>query len=520
MIRATGRARGDGDGCGELVRRVAQRAELDLVHDAHRSKLHIRAHSVALPQWGTSRSVSESSARGSGRGSQCQASASTGSASGDAPCAAGTSSAAEKTAAEYGVPFATVDVAQLCARDDVDVVFVATPPHLHRDVVLAALDAGKHVVCEKPFGLGPAEALEMLAARRAATAPPLPRLRVPHRSGAAGVGSTHPTRRPGRGPSGRDHRHGRGRELPGDEPRGMVATSRARRRLARRHGFALPRRAPGLVRRGQLRVSPPRNASYAPHRRARRGPRSPPTTGSWPGSSPTRASSASSTPQARSVSSVGPRVEIYGTTGAAVLEHDHMLTVLDDSGHADRRDFSPQASNPRTHPSRNAMGVWANEIVEAVGTGTQIAPNFLDGLRAQEIMDAARRSSDQRGVEVTVERHPLDAAIRHTVLGISDEQRVVDLVGQLGRGPAPVDVEDRAAAERRRARSRGTRPRARPPRGCCPTESRGLGDRVDHLLAGSPCLNSSIIGVSIWPGDTLFMRTPCSRNNVCDRRSV
>lgn len=39
----------------------------------------------------------------------------------------------------------------LLARDDVDVVHIATPPCAHRDGVLRALDAGKHVLCEKPL---------------------------------------------------------------------------------------------------------------------------------------------------------------------------------------------------------------------------------------------------------------------------------------------------------------------------------------------------------------------------------
>lgn len=53
------------------------------------------------------------------------------------------------------------------ARDDVDVVDISLPQHLHHDVAVAAARAGKHVFCEKPMALSVAEAESMLAAVRA-----------------------------------------------------------------------------------------------------------------------------------------------------------------------------------------------------------------------------------------------------------------------------------------------------------------------------------------------------------------
>jgi predicted dehydrogenase len=53
-------------------------------------------------------------------------------------------------------------------REDVDIVLVCTPPHIHADISIAALDAGKHVLCEKPLARTVAEAEAMLeAAKRA-----------------------------------------------------------------------------------------------------------------------------------------------------------------------------------------------------------------------------------------------------------------------------------------------------------------------------------------------------------------
>ncbi|HZP28992.1 MAG TPA: Gfo/Idh/MocA family oxidoreductase [Acidimicrobiia bacterium] len=59
-------------------------------------------------------------------------------------------------------------VAALCARPDVDLVSVHSPPFLHAAHVQAALDAGHAVLCDKPFGLDAADATAMLDAAEAA----------------------------------------------------------------------------------------------------------------------------------------------------------------------------------------------------------------------------------------------------------------------------------------------------------------------------------------------------------------
>jgi predicted dehydrogenase len=53
---------------------------------------------------------------------------------------------------------------ELIASDEVDVVHVCTPNNLHVPQALAAIEAGKHVVCEKPIALDVAGARELLAA--------------------------------------------------------------------------------------------------------------------------------------------------------------------------------------------------------------------------------------------------------------------------------------------------------------------------------------------------------------------
>src|SRR5215470_2106650 len=64
------------------------------------------------------------------------------------------------------------DPLELVARDDISAVAVSTPPRTHYPITMAALAAGKHVLCEKPFAMDAAQAAEMrdAAARSGLTA--------------------------------------------------------------------------------------------------------------------------------------------------------------------------------------------------------------------------------------------------------------------------------------------------------------------------------------------------------------
>ena len=73
---------------------------------------------------------------------------------------------AEKAAKEYGTADALVteDYKALLAREDIDVIHVLTPNISHSYITVDALEAGKHVMCEKPMAINYAEAKEMLDA--------------------------------------------------------------------------------------------------------------------------------------------------------------------------------------------------------------------------------------------------------------------------------------------------------------------------------------------------------------------
>ena len=68
----------------------------------------------------------------------------------------------------FDIPIALTSLDEALALDDVAAVTVATPPHTHAPIALAAIAAGKHVLCEKPFARDAAEGRTMLAAAEAA----------------------------------------------------------------------------------------------------------------------------------------------------------------------------------------------------------------------------------------------------------------------------------------------------------------------------------------------------------------
>lgn len=66
-----------------------------------------------------------------------------------------------------GIPLASTDLDKALSAPGVTAAVVATPPETHRDITLAVIAAGKHVLCEKPFATTPADAAAMCEAARA-----------------------------------------------------------------------------------------------------------------------------------------------------------------------------------------------------------------------------------------------------------------------------------------------------------------------------------------------------------------
>src|ERR1041385_3704015 len=70
--------------------------------------------------------------------------------------------AAFAMAKRFGIPdLENIDA--LLAREDINLVYIATPPFLHHPQAIKALQAGKHVICEKPLAMDLKQADELIA---------------------------------------------------------------------------------------------------------------------------------------------------------------------------------------------------------------------------------------------------------------------------------------------------------------------------------------------------------------------
>ena len=75
--------------------------------------------------------------------------------------ASGHAANAESAAREFGIGHFTGDWRETVENENVDLICITTPPATHYEMTLAAIDAGKHVLCEKPMAMTVGEARAM-----------------------------------------------------------------------------------------------------------------------------------------------------------------------------------------------------------------------------------------------------------------------------------------------------------------------------------------------------------------------
>lgn len=80
--------------------------------------------------------------------------------------ASGSAENASSTAKEFGIGHFTDVWRETASHPDVDLVCITTPPNLHGEMVMFALQQNKHILAEKPMAMSVAEAEEMLAAAK------------------------------------------------------------------------------------------------------------------------------------------------------------------------------------------------------------------------------------------------------------------------------------------------------------------------------------------------------------------
>jgi predicted dehydrogenase len=74
----------------------------------------------------------------------------------------------EERKAQWSIDKLTTDYQEICDDPEIDAVIIATPNFTHCPIAVAAAEAGKHVMCEKPLGLDAAEVQQMLDAAETA----------------------------------------------------------------------------------------------------------------------------------------------------------------------------------------------------------------------------------------------------------------------------------------------------------------------------------------------------------------
>lgn len=326
-----------------------------------------------------------------------------------------------EAAARYGWAESATDWRAALTRDDIDIVDICAPGWLHAEIAVAALEAGKHVLVEKPLSNTLAESEAMVAAARAARQQGVQSMigfnyrRIPALALARGLIAE------GRLGKIRQVRASYLQDWLSDvespmswrlrrETAGSGALGDIASHAVDQVQYLLGTTATGAS--GRLRTFVPERPG--PHGREQV------TVDDAVWATLELASGAVASVEASRVAlgrKNSLRVEVYGSAGSLAfdLERLNELQFLDGTEPAAEQGFRRILVTEPEHPYAGAWWPqghiigWEHtfthqiqDFLQAIRTGTAPAPSFEDGLQVQRVLDAIERSAADRGAAVTI----------------------------------------------------------------------------------------------------------------------
>jgi predicted dehydrogenase len=322
---------------------------------------------------------------------------------------------AEQAAARFGIPVALADYHALIDRSDVDIVYICTPVALHHPMVLAAAEAGKPILCEKPLSVDAAEAKQMVEAVEARNLPNIIAFTLRHypwalhakrliNAGALGelrqIIITHFRADPFAGRAADPTRSGGG--LPPQHWTWLHDASQGGGMLSAMgsHYLDLVRSFAGDYRDVTARLMTSRRTLPDES-----GVTRPVTAEESFAVLAGLTSGASMTLQFSSVSPVGldRRLEFFGSDGAITVDSDSRMRLARFGEPFREEPIPPPEWSPAVADSHTPrFGLMIEKLVTWIETGARQSPNLRDGYECQRVLDAARRSSvEERTVRLT-----------------------------------------------------------------------------------------------------------------------
>lgn len=318
---------------------------------------------------------------------------------------------AEAMAGKFGVPHVYTDYAALLAHPGLHAVSIVAPPHLHAEIVAAAVREGLHLLCEKPLAMNAAEAGVMLKQAEAAgrvhmTAfnhrhiPALAYMKELMEDGYVGERVLHAESRwfsENRAAPGQTHYWRHRRELAGFGVLGDI-------------GVHVVDRLRWLI--GEFESVWGQGDTFIPERMDERGVPRPVTVDDNFTLMARLDGGASVCIRLSAVArkSNYQNLEVYGDAGMLRFTLDrnldgwvrgHLWGARGDTRSPealeipDRYTTGLDDSDPQRAQGEFIFAKLTRDFVDAIRNGTPASPSFADGLAAQRVLDAALRSSEE-----------------------------------------------------------------------------------------------------------------------------